>query len=121
MASDEDCQIMTYLLIGTNIYNELVICIEKEDGGWDYPEGMLYTPKRRTYAILDADNMQVMAKRLRVEVKDLSNYLSQKFCYAGYISRSSKVYHEFQKILNFILDCGAKYRLKETASPRECA
>lgn len=121
MASDEDCQIMTYLLIGTNILDELVICIEKEDGGWDYPKGMLYTPDRRTYAILDADNMRVMAKKLRVEVKDLSSYLCRKFSYGGYISHSSVVTREFQKILNFILDCGAKYRLKETDSPRERA
>ena len=121
MASDEDCQIMTYLLIGTNIHDELVICLEKEDGGWDYPEGMYYTPERRTYAILDADNMLVMAKKLRVEVKDLSTYLYRKFRYGGYISHSSGVYREFQRILNFILDCGAKYRLKETASTRECA
>lgn len=118
MASDEDCQIMTYLLIGTNIHDELVICLEKEDGGWDYPEGMLYTPEQKTLAVVDAENMQLMARKLRIEVKDLPTYLYRKFYYGGYIHHSSVVIRGFQKVLDYILDCGAKYRLKEEQSKR---
>lgn len=112
MESDEDAQINATIYIEEDDSGSLSIQLEEYDGGWDYPEGISYEPSKCTTATVDADELNIMASYLNISKQDVMAHLLKKFSNHGYISYPSYVRACFKEILEYILDCGAKYKLK---------
>jgi len=53
----------------------------------------------------------LLASRFRIPVAEVPDLLVRKFRYGRYVSRTGAVRRQFKNILEFILDCGGKYRL----------
>ena len=63
-------------------------------------------------AIVDQENTLMMANHLHVEVDDLINVLCEEFWDHRPSAHTCDAEDCFADILDFILDCGAKYKLK---------
>ena len=113
MSSDDDAPIMAFLSTGYNYLDELVICVETHDDGSIHEEGTSYRATRQITATLDKDHMRMMTKSLRIGVYDLQGFLNRRFQYRGYVSHKGRVFKQFQRMLDFVLDCGSKYKLHE--------
>ena len=114
MESDDDCQIIANIVIGYDVRGNLVIQLGVYDDGWDYPEGFRYVAKDETTATIDVDDLDVMAAHLNRSKGEVLNHLLGKFGGSGYVARTSYVKNCFKEILEYILDCGGKYRLSQT-------
>ena len=113
MSSDDDAPIMAYLSTGYNILDELVICLETHDDGSLHEEGTSYRATRQITATLDKDYIHQLANSLRMPDSDLQDYLTDLFKYGGYVPHKGRVFKQFQKMLDFVLNCGSKYKLHE--------
>ena len=103
--SDNDLEIVGTIVSGFDYLNNLVVEYGFEDyrsGGKDYSY----------YAIIDEDDAKVMAKHLKVPLSSLPKVLYDEFGSFSDILVPSEVEGIFSDILNFVLDCGAKYKLK---------
>ena len=107
MESDGDASIVMTISVGTTILDEMVICLEETV----YDNDVL--PDHKTMAILDKDNQSILAECLNIKPAVLKEHLIDKFSEGGYLSSTSYVRAVFQQILEYILDNGGKYRLKE--------
>lgn len=104
--SDGGIEIVATIVAGFDYLNNLVVQYDLED----YREG----EKDYTYsAIVDEDDAKVMAKRLKVAYTDLPKALDDEFGDTTDLLVPSEVEAVYKDILDFILDCGAKYKLKQ--------
>ena len=104
--SDNDLEIVGTIVSGFDYLNNLVVEYGFEDyriGGKDYSYS----------AVIDEDDAKVMARHLKVPLSSLPQVLYDKFgCSFSEILVPSEVVGIFGDILKFVLDCGAKYKLK---------
>lgn len=63
-------------------------------------------------AILDAEETKLLANHLNVELSELTTFFSEEFDDSGTCAHACDGEYLFADILDFILDCGAKYKLK---------
>jgi len=112
MESDGDCEIVASIVIGNDILGNLVIQLEYNDYGNDFPTGTSYPSCKATTAVIERDSMERMARKLHLPVKELTNHLIRKFYDGGYISRNAYVRRCFGKMLDYVLDQQGKYYLK---------
>ena len=102
--SDEDLEIVSTIDAEYNSKSNLVIeyyCINYE--------------KRHKVidntATVDEENTEKLAKRLKVNPIDLPQAIYDEFGDSTGVSRLSDIEYVFKGILDFILDCGVKYKL----------
>ena len=104
--SDNDLEIVGTIVSGFDYLNNLIVEYRFEDYrscGKDYSYS----------AIIDEDDAKVMARYLNVPLSSLPKVLYDKFgCPFSDILVPSEVEGIFGDILNFVLDCGARYKLK---------
>lgn len=104
--SDNDLEIVGTIVSGFDYLNNLIVEYGFEDyrsGGKDYSYS----------AIIDEDDAKVMARCLKVSLSSLPQILYDKFGRSfSEILVPSEVEGIFGDILNFVLDCGARYKLK---------
>lgn len=103
--SDSDIEIVATIVAGFDYLNNFVVQYNFEDyreGGKDYTHS----------AIVDEEDAKVMARHLKVSYADLPQALYNEFGDTTGLSVPSEVESVYKDILNFLLDCGAKYRLK---------
>ncbi len=112
MESDEDAQIYASIYIEEDDNGSLAILLDENDGGWDYPEGISYEPSKCTIATMDTDEVYIMASYLNIPKQGVMAHLLKEFGDHSYISSPSYVKASFKEILEYILDCGAKYTLQ---------
>lgn len=103
--TDSDMEIVAVVSAGTNVKGELVVEYEFEDYE---DEGNNF----KKIATVDKDQALVMAGYLGVEVKDLPGELYDEFGELQGVGVPSDAECVFADVLDFILDCGAKYDLK---------
>ena len=102
--SDEDLEIVSTIDAVYNSKNNFVVeyyCINHEKGR----KVIDYT------ATVDQENTAILAKHLKVNPVDLPQVIYDEFGDSTGISRLSDIEYVFKEILDFILDCGAKYQL----------
>lgn len=102
--SDEDLEIVSTIDAEYNSKSNLVIeyyCInyEKRRKVIDYT------------ATVDKENTEKLAKRLKVNPIDLPQAIYDEFGDSTGVSRLSDIEYVFKEILDFIPDCGVKYKL----------
>lgn len=105
METDSDLEIVAMVSAGINERGELVIEYEFED----------YEDERRNFkriAIVDRQEALLMANSLNVQVTDLPDELYEELGEVGGVGVPSDAEGLFADVLDFILDCGAKYNLK---------
>lgn len=83
----------------------LVVLLEHDD--YDEPD---YAYK--VYATVDKRDAMGMARRLNVSLTDLPAVIFKRYGEASNVFVPSEVEATFKDILDFILDCGVRYRLK---------
>ncbi len=103
--SDGDLSIVTAVSAYFKWNNDLVILLEHTN---------LNIPARdyNKEAIVDSDDAKRMAKHLHVETEQLPDEFYRKFKDTTYCAAPSEIEDIFRDILNFILHCGVRYRLK---------
>lgn len=103
--SDNDLPFGVSLDAGLGEDHNLILCMER----WD-----LESPKYGyvLYAIVDKDDTLLMANRLGIQVEELPKCLKSRFGTDSGAWVPSRVEALFSELLNFILDCGVRYRLK---------
>lgn len=106
MESDSESPVVMTITIGNNIMDELVLCLEEEV----YDDDAV--PCKKTTAVIDKDNMSALAGRLKIKPEGLKQHLIDRFEENGRLTKNY-VCHVYQQILEYILDNGGKYRLKE--------
>lgn len=112
MQTHDDFQIMTEITIGYDKKENMFISLLTIDDGWDYPPGTWYTSYEETIAFMSPYEVSRLTRRLRVKPEEVMNYIWDGFeDYDDYISKEYVV-ASYSNILNYILDHGAKYRLK---------
>ena len=112
MASDDDCDLMALISIGETDYNELALHFEEHcNENNDY--GFKIKNLENVIAVIDNDSLAIMAEHLGIPAKKVRDHLLEKFGDHGYISRIAYIRDTFHEILNYILDCGGKYRFKK--------
>lgn len=121
MSSHEDYQIMADIFIGYDVLENLVIRLCVHDEGDGYPTGTVFTSREETKAIIDKEEVKTLARRLKIPPSALKNYLYEGFKVRGYISSTDYVTASFSNMLNYILDQGGKYRLKNTSFKKRAA
>ncbi len=103
--SNDDLEIWSSITIWDNSQKELIIQLEFID----YPK---HKRDHKIYATIDSDEATTMAQNLHIDVADLPHAIFEKYGDTSNSTVPSKVEAIFEEILNFILDCGARYRLK---------
>ena len=103
--TDSDMEIVAIVWAGINERGELVVEHEFEDYE---DEGNNF---KRT-ALLDKEETDKMAECLAVEVKEIPDELYDEFGESSGVDVPSDAECIFADVLDFILDCGAKYNLK---------
>lgn len=103
--SDNDMEIVASIVVGFDYLNNFVVKYSFED----YRE---YGKDWERSAIVDEDDAKRMAQRLRVPLSDLPQIIYDKFNDFSGIAVPSEVEDTFKEILDFVLDCGARYKLK---------
>ena len=121
MSSHEEYQTMAEITIGYDALENLVIRLCVYDEGDSYPTGVIFTARDETKAIIDKDEIRSMACRLDIPPSAIMNHLYDGFKVRGYISSTSYVTASFSNMLNYILDQGAKYRLRYASYKRRAA
>ena len=103
--TDGDLEAVASVVTAINENGELVVEHDFEDYGDD---GNNFTKT----AIVEKEEALKMAESLAVEVKDLPQELYDEFGEIAGVGVPSDAECVFEDILDFILDCGAKYSLK---------
>ena len=100
--ADMPLQAAVYALI--NDYKELVIEFRLDD---DRHSSNSFA----RHAVVDKDDAILMARHLNIKVEELPNKVYE-VCGVSYASTVSHAESVFQEVLEFILDCGARFNLK---------
>lgn len=66
----------------------------------------------RQQAIVDSENTAIISNHLQVQLSDLTEYLHDKYYHSIYYNEGEDAENLFADLLDLILDCGAKYKLK---------
>lgn len=106
--SDSDMEFVASIVVGFDYLNNFVVQYLFEDyreNGRDWERS----------AIVDEDDAKRMAQRLRVPLAALPKIIYDRFNDFSGISVPSEVEGTFKEILDFILDCGARFRFKKKA------
>lgn len=106
LESDSESSVVMTLSIGNTILDELVLSLNEEV----YDDDIVSVPK--TIAVIDKDNLLLMANRLKIKPADLKAFLVEKFSEGGRLTRNY-VRQVFQQMLEFVLNQGAKYCFKK--------
>ena len=111
MESDEDCDFMASIYIGETEHKELALQFEEHcNENNDY--GHKFKDLENVIAVIDDDSLPIMAEHLGIPANEIYDHLIKKFGDHGYISRIAYIREMFHEMLNYILDCGGKYRFK---------
>lgn len=105
--SDEDLEIGASLSVGLDDRNRMVVQLEY----------VYYDDHRRDntlYALLDQEETTTLADRLHVSTAELPATLRKHFDDHPVLPPPSYVKGQFKEVLDFLIDCGARYRLYET-------
>jgi hypothetical protein len=113
MSTDDDCDLMMSITIGETILDELALCLDEHYSGNDDCFRINKNNLTKVIAVIDKHNLSIMAKHIGIPASGVREHLIEKFSDYGYISRISYVRDMFQEILDYILDCGGKYRFKK--------
>ena len=100
--SHEDFDTWSTLTVGFNYTKSLVICLTF----YDYKN-----VQHHTYAIIEKDEAMAMSEHLDVELTDLPQTICKHCGDTSYVFVPSHVEELFKDVLDFILDCGAHYRI----------
>lgn len=103
--SNSDIEIVATIVAGFDYLNNFVVQYHFEDyrvGGKDYTHS----------AIVDEEDAKGMARHLKVSYAGLPQALYDEFGDTTGLSVPSEVESVYKDVLDFILDCGAKYKLK---------
>lgn len=103
--SHDDIEIWSSIIIWESPRKELIIQLEFID--YDNHER-----DHSIYATIDPDEATTMARSLHIDPDSVPRAIFERFGDTSNTTVPSKVEATFQEILNFILDCGARYRLK---------
>lgn len=113
MESDSESPIVMTIVIGNNILDELVICLVEEDYESETTAALDVEYTAKYVAVIEKDSLAVMAEKLRIDLAKMRGHLVDKFSEGGYIPNKSYVVNAYRNILDYVLDCGGKYRLKQ--------
>ena len=102
--SDGDLEVVFTIVVGYDFMKNLILQYSCED----YEMGC---NSSRYVATVDNDEVGIMANYLRVKSVDLPQVLYEKFGDSTGVSTLSDVERVFKEMLDFILGCGAKYKL----------
>ena len=100
--SHEDFDTWSTLTVGFNYTKSLVICLTF----YDYKN-----VQHHTYAIIEKDEAMAMSEHLDVKLTDLPQTICKHCGDTSYVFVPSDVEELFKDVLDFILDCGAHYRI----------
>ena len=100
--SHEDFDTWATLTVGFNYTKSLVICLTF----YDYKN-----VQHHTYAIIEKDEAMAMSEHLDVKLTDLPQTICKHCGDTSYVFVPSHVEELFKDVLDFILDCGAHYRI----------
>ena len=103
--SDNDMEIVSSLSVGFDLFGNLVVEMDYADGSdsrYDY----------RLDAIVDKDELVLLSRELESFNKSLPLAISDRFGKGWKLLTPSDIDGVFSDILDFILDCGAHYKLK---------
>ena len=103
--SHDDFPIWSSVVVGFDDDKSLVVLLEHDD--YDEPD---YAYK--VYATVDKRDAMGMARRLNVSLTDLPAVIFKRYGEASNVFVPSEVEATFKDILDVILDCGVRYRLK---------
>lgn len=105
--SDNDLPaIISSITVDFKWSNELVVSLEYQND--ERPE---YGYIRE--AVVDSEDTGKLARFLHTQPEHLPDEFFNRFKDTSYCAAPSEVEETFGEILNFILDCGARYQLKE--------
>ena len=113
MESDSESPIVMTIVIGNNILDELLLCLVEEDYESETTAALDVEYTAKYVAVIDKDSLAVMAEKLNIELVKMRDHLIDKFSEGCYISNKSYVMNAYRNILDYVLDCGGKYRLKQ--------
>lgn len=102
--SDGDLPIGGYIAASINSNRELQIKYQISDYEKDKSKTIV--------AVVDEDNTVAMAKYLGVRTTELPQEIKNEFGGPSGICVPSEVEKTFKEVLDFILDCGVKYKFK---------
>ena len=63
-------------------------------------------------AIVDSENTAILSNHLHVQLSDLTEYLHENYYHSIKYNEGDDAENLFADLLDLILDCGAKYKLK---------
>ena len=63
-------------------------------------------------AIVDSENTAILSNHLHVQLSDLTEYLHENYYHSIKYNEEEDAENLFADLLDLILDCGAKYKLK---------
>ena len=63
-------------------------------------------------AIVDSENTAIISNHLQVQLSSLTEYLHEEYYHSISYNEGEDAEGLFADLLDFILDCGAKYKLK---------
>ena len=110
MESDDDLEIWSSLEIGFDYRDALIVRLDFAD----YDD---HTRDNVLYAVVDADEVPIMVDHLRkvdvVPTADLPKAIAERCAGHPVPVPPSYVRSAFKEVLDCIIDCGARYRLRE--------
>lgn len=104
MASHEDFETWSTLCVGFNESKNLLIRL-------DYFNDNNPKNNSQTYAVIDKDNAFQMSGFLGIKLIELPDFLYEKFKDTSTMAVPSDVQYLFQRILDFVMDCGVNYKI----------
>lgn len=108
--SHDDLPIWSSVTVGFEDDKSLTVLLEHDD--YDEPDYAY-----RIYATVDKHDALDMARRLNVPLTALPSIIFKRYGDTSNLSVPSEVEAAFKDILDFILDCGVRYRLKREDKP----
>lgn len=103
--SNSDLEIVATIVAGFDLLKNFVVQYHFEDYRED---GKNYSHS----AVINEEDAKTMANHLKVSLVDLPQVLYNEFGDTTGLSVPSDVESAYKDVLDFILDCGAKYKLK---------
>lgn len=104
--SNDDLEIWSSIVVAFDIYGNLEVTLEFID----------YTNHKYdtcVCAMVEKNELQILEKSLHVEICNIPQLLFHRFGDVSNKAVPSEVRKIFQDILEFLLDCGVRYHLKE--------
>jgi hypothetical protein len=103
--SDGDMQIGSCIVAGFDDEKNFAVVLDYTD----YETGY----NRKTWAVVEKEDALAMADYLKVRLTSLPQEILERFGDSSDIAVPSEVEAVFKEILDFIIACGVRYRLKK--------